>query len=120
MDRINKFQYTSSEIGAFKECFNNLKNLISEDQLNEFGLIKTDEERVRFVQKLIPQNFNFPIEVTKNGKNLDLAKEFKQKGNKEFGKNDNKSALDSYSKSIIATPYTEGKQTAQTMRPLKS
>lgn len=109
MDRVNKFAYTSSDIGAFKECFNNLKNLITEDQLKEFELLKTDEERVRFVQKLIPQNFHFPIEITKNGKNLDLAKDFKQKGNQAFGKNDNKSALDSYSKSILATP--QGKQT---------
>lgn len=106
----NRFRDTASDSGFFKECFKNLKNITTENQLRDFELIKTDEERVRFVQKLFPENFKFPIEIS-DSKNIEAAKDLKLKGNQEFVRSDNKAALHFYSQAVLATPYAEGKVT---------
>ncbi|KAL0276412.1 UNVERIFIED_CONTAM: hypothetical protein PYX00_003995 [Menopon gallinae] len=79
-------------------------NVVKTDVLKEFQKLKSDEERIRFVDKeVIPQN-QLNIEWIENGKDLKEAKELKEKGNKAFAKGNDREALKLYTESLMKMP----------------
>lgn len=103
----NKFKDTTGSTGFFKGYFNNFKSTVTKEQMTAFAAITTDEERVLFVSKLLPDCKEVVPEVN-FGKDAALASKMKEKGNAEFVRGDTTRALSSYTSAILNTPFNSG------------
>lgn len=102
MDLKNLFQDGTSDDTFFKKHFNNLMSVMGKDVLQEFKKMKSDEERIRFVdKKVIPQ---LKIEWVENGKDSGAAQELKERGNQVFAKGNDREALKLYTESLMKMP----------------
>ncbi|XP_067007502.1 SET and MYND domain-containing protein 4 [Anabrus simplex] len=97
---------TSSE-GFFKAHHCKVVSSLSNDQLKEFSLLEHDDERFRFVYNL-PVARGLDIQLSPCGKNAEIARKFKDEGNKAFQSGDYRCALRLYSKCILKTPWEAG------------
>lgn len=104
----NRFEETSNSTGFFKTYFSNFKAGVSSEKLNEFSLLKTDEERVLFISKILPDCVDFKSEENQ-GKDAAEAVKLKEKGNAEFVRGDTSRALNSYTSAILKTPFDKSK-----------
>lgn len=104
----NRFEETSSSTGFFKTYFNEFLSSVTSEQLTEFSLLKTDEERVLFVGKILPDCADFKSDAN-HGKDAEKAVKLKEKGNAEFVRGDTSRALNSYTSAILKTPFDKSK-----------
>lgn len=92
-----------SEFSPLKQFYTNFLKTFSNDDLEFFKSLTTDEERIQFVYDL-PSLEGFEISKNKTLKSSDLAKKLKEDGNKAFQVDQFKVALALYSKAIIKQP----------------
>ncbi|XP_076056655.1 protein-lysine N-methyltransferase SMYD4-like isoform X3 [Oratosquilla oratoria] len=89
--------------GYFKDYYKNVRKTVSNDQLNEFAKLTTDEEKFRYVFNL-PAVHDIDLKLFFKGKSEKEALEKKEEGNKSFGKKKNVEALTYYSQAVIKAP----------------
>lgn len=87
----------------FKKFYSSFLGNIIDNDIELFGKLKTDEERIKSIFGF-PYAHNYKISIKQNSKSENLAKDFKEKGNYAFQKDMFKAAADQYSKGIILQP----------------
>lgn len=88
-----------------KYCEQALSHL-TEECIESFKETRDEESRIKLLYKVA---LRLPIGFTENnGKNLETAKQLKDKGNGYFAKKDYDSALKSYNSGIIKCPQNTG------------
>jgi hypothetical protein len=95
-----------TECGFLKCHHANLRNSISDEQLQELSTLQTDEDRFSFVYKL-PVVHEYEVKASSSGKNEREAEQLKEEGNKAFQNGNYQSAMQSYTKSILKTPWAK-------------
>jgi len=95
---------------SFLKCHHyNLKNSISDEQLHKLSTLQTDENRFSFVYKL-PVVHEYEVKASSSGKNKTEAQQLREEGNKAFKNGNYQSAMQSYAKSILKTPWSKGRK----------
>lgn len=97
-----------TECGFLKHHHHNLRNSISNEQLHKLSTLQTDENRFSFVYKL-PVVHEYEVKASSSGKNKTEAQQLKEEGNKSFQNGNYQSAMQSYAKSILKTPWSKGR-----------
>jgi hypothetical protein len=97
-----------TECGFLKCHHANLRNSISDEQLQDLSTLQTDEDRFSFVYKL-PVVHEYEVKASSSGKNEREAEQLKQEGNKAFKNGNYESAMQSYTKSILKTYWAKDK-----------
>lgn len=87
----------------FKHFYADFLKTLGENDFTTFGKCVCDESRMQYVFN-IPIVHSYKILLGANKKSIDLAKQFKNDGNKAFQEEKFKSALDLYSESIKQQP----------------
>lgn len=92
------------DLKTFKDYQLALRSSLSNSQLEKFKNLRTNEEKIIFINGL--QNFpTFPISKQENrGKNLEEAQKFKEQGNVSFQNKKYNQACWFYSQSILKCP----------------
>ncbi|XP_054271330.1 SET and MYND domain-containing protein 4 [Macrosteles quadrilineatus] len=98
-----------SEFSPLKQFYTNFLKTFSNDDLEFFKSLTSDEERIQFVYDL-PSLEGFEISENKTLKSSDLAKKLKEDGNKAFQVDQFKVALALYSKAIIKQPQNSSNE----------
>jgi hypothetical protein len=92
---------------GFLKCHHaNLRKSVSDQQLQELSTLQTDEDRFSFVYKL-PVVHEYEVKASSSGKNEREAEKLKAQGNKAFHNGNYQSAMQSYTKSILKTPWAK-------------
>jgi hypothetical protein len=97
-----------TECGFLKCHHSNLRNSISDERLQELSTLQTNENRFAFVYKL-PVVHEYEIKASISGKNTTEAEQLKQEGNRAFQNGNYQTAMQSYTKSILKTPWSKGR-----------
>ncbi|XP_055548537.1 SET and MYND domain-containing protein 4-like [Wyeomyia smithii] len=93
--------------GFFHQDYDRLRATISENELRTFSQLKTDRQRVRFVEKVITERCDDLWKTARrseSGKNLSIALEQKNLGNQEFQYEKWSNALRCYNRAILRIP----------------
>ncbi|KAF6205863.1 hypothetical protein GE061_020037 [Apolygus lucorum] len=90
-----------NQTGFFKEQYQKFRKSVTDKDLKCFAGLKTDVERLKFVEER--NRLEFPSR-SKDSKNLEQALNLKEKGNKCFQKEQNADALSFYSQSLVMYP----------------
>jgi hypothetical protein len=98
-----------TECGFLKRHHYNLQNSISDEQLHKLSTLQSDENRFSFVYKL-PVVHEYEVKTSSSGKNETEAQQLKEEGNKAFKNGNYESAMQSYAKSILKTPWSKGRK----------
>lgn len=98
-----------TECGFLRRHHYNLQNSISDEQLHKLSTLQTDENRFSFVYKL-PVVHEYEVKASSSGKNKTEAQQLKEEGNKTFQNGNYQSAMQSYAKSILKTPWSKGRK----------
>lgn len=104
---MGRFTEQGESKGFIKELFQDLQSNLTAEQVKNFANLENDEARFKFISQ---QQSVKDFQVTKNKsiKNLTLALDFKQKGNKEFQAKNWIAALDFYNKGLLLLPADHG------------
>ncbi|CAL4136244.1 unnamed protein product [Meganyctiphanes norvegica] len=94
--------------GFFKDYAKMVRMAITNDKFNEFTKCTTDEERIRFIFA-IPEVHDISLKTYFRPKSEKEAVDYKEQGNKAFGKNENAAALRFYSQAVLKAPVPTGK-----------
>ncbi|RZC42755.1 SET and MYND domain-containing protein 4 [Asbolus verrucosus] len=89
------------KISHFQKYCEKAIEKLSEDEVTKFKLTTREDERIKIMYDFTK---TIPISLTNNGKNLDLAREAKEKGNTFFVGKKCEEALNSYNYGIIMCP----------------
>jgi hypothetical protein len=98
-----------TEGGFLKFHHYNLRNSTSDEQLHKLSTLQTDENRFSFVYKL-PVVHEYEVKASSYGKSKTEAQQLKEEGNKAFQNGSYQSAMQSYTKSILKTPWSKGRK----------
>ncbi|XP_018014886.2 SET and MYND domain-containing protein 4-like, partial [Hyalella azteca] len=90
--------------GFFKQYYQTVRQSITNDVLQEFSKLSSDEEKVRFCYEKIPAVHEIDIRTFYHGKSERDALERKEAGNKAFGRKKNVEALHCYSQAVVKAP----------------
>lgn len=104
---MGRFTGEAISKGFLQELLQKLQSNLSAEQVKNFANLDNDEARIKFVV----QNANLKeFTVTRNStiKNVELALDFKKKGNTAFQSQNWKSALDFYTKGLLLLPAENG------------
>lgn len=100
---MGRFSEEIESKGFVKDLYQQLQQTLNSEQVKNFANLESDEARYKFVS----QNESIKqIQLTRNAslKNIKLALDFKQKGNKAFQKQQWLMALDFYNKGLLLMP----------------
>lgn len=92
-----------SDSSKFKLFFIDFLKKLNENDINTFGKFSCDESKLNFVFS-IPFVHSYKIQLEKNLKSPELARQLKEGGNCAFQVEQYKHAIELYSKSIIKQP----------------
>jgi len=98
-----------TECSFLKDHHNNLQHSISDEQLHKLSTLQTDENRFSFVYKL-PVVHEYEVKASRSGKIKTEAQQLKEEGNKAFQNGNYQSAMQSYTQSILKTPWSKGRK----------
>lgn len=104
---MGRFTDETESKGFLKELLQKLQSNLNAEQVKNFANLDSDEARFRFVV----QNSNlkeFTVSRNTSIKNIQLALDFKQKGNNAFQSQDWKTALGFYNKGLLLIPAEHG------------
>lgn len=93
--------------GFIKDLFRNVQNSLNEEQVKCFADLGTEEARYKFVSQIKCVK-DFEVTRTPSIKDLKLALDFKQKGNKAFEAKNWIAAVENYNKSLLILPNENG------------
>lgn len=97
---------------GFLKCHHsNLRNSISDEQLQELSTLQSDEKRFSFVYKLSVVH-EYEVKASSSGKNETEAGQLKEEGNKAFQNGNYQSAMQNYTKSIMKIPWAKGRNSS--------
>lgn len=105
----NESENPEKNYKLFKKCYEKLE--ITEDQLEEFEKLTSDEERINFINEIVSYEKLPFIKIIENTKDEKLARDLKELGNEAFRKANFSESLNYYTKSIMETPQKESKLT---------
>lgn len=105
---MGRFSEETESKGFIKELFEQLQKTLNSEQVKNFANLESDEARYKFVSQVESIK---DLKLTRNAslKNVKLALDFKQKGNKAFQSQHWISALDCYNKGLLLMPAENGK-----------
>lgn len=104
---MGRFSEQIESKGFIKELFQNLQSNLNAEQVKNFANLETDEARYKFISQN-PSVKDFQVTRNKSIKNIQLALDFKQKGNKAFQNQNWIAALDFYNKGLLVLPAEHG------------
>lgn len=104
---MGRFTDETESKGFLKELLQNLQSNLNGDQVKQFANFDNDEARYKFVVQ-DPKLKEFTVSRNASIKSVELALNFKQKGNTAFKNQNWKSALDFYNKSLLLMPAEHG------------
>lgn len=87
-----------------KEC-NKVVRKLTEQDVEQFKSLESDEERVRFIYHHAKSML---VELKDGGKNLKEARDKKEEGNALFAGKDYEGAIRAYNEGIVKCPQNEG------------
>lgn len=100
---MGRFSEEIESKGFIKDLYQQMQQTLNSEQIKNFANLETDEARYKFIS----QNESVKqIQLTPNAslKNVKLALDFKQKGNKAFQAQNWLSSLDFYNKGLLLIP----------------
>lgn len=107
---MGRFTEGNESKSFIPELFQDLQSTLTAEQIKNFANLEDDTSRLKFVSQIDSVK---EFQVTKNRndsmKNLALALDFKQKGNKAFQSQSWNVAVDFYNKSLLLLPSDNGK-----------
>lgn len=95
--------------GFFKDYYKSVRSTVTNEHVQQFTKLTSDDERVRFFFEQIPAIHEIEIRTYFRGKSERDALDRKEDGNKEFGKKKNVEALRCYSQAVVKAPVLSGK-----------
>lgn len=104
---MGRFTEHAESKGFIKDLFQDLQSNLSAEQVKNFANLENDEARFKFLSQHQSVK-NFQVTKNKSIKNLTLALDFKQKGNKAFQAKNWLAALDFYNKGLLLLPSEHG------------
>ncbi|KAF2356039.1 Tetratricopeptide-like helical domain, partial [Trinorchestia longiramus] len=90
--------------GFFKQYYQKVRQSTSNELLQEFSKLSTDEEKVRFCFEKVPAVHEIEVRTFYHGKSERDALDRKEAGNKAFGRKKNVEALQCYSQAVVKAP----------------
>lgn len=105
---MGRFTDETESKGFIKELFLKQQSSLNAEQVKNFANLENDAARVKFV---LQNSDSKEFTVSRNAliKNIELALEFKQKGNNAFQSQNWKIALNFYSKGLLLMPAENGR-----------
>ena len=95
--------------GFFKDYYNKVRMSITNEELQQFAGMATDEDKVRFCYERVAAIHDIDVRTFYHGKSERDALERKEAGNKAFGRKKNVEALQCYSQAVVKAPVLSGK-----------
>lgn len=104
---MGRFTDETESKGFLKELLQKLQTNLNAEQVKIFENLDNDEARFKFVLQ-DPNLKEFTVSRNASIKNVELALDFKQKGNNAFQSQNWKLALDFYNKGLLLLPDEHG------------
>lgn len=112
---MGRFTEQGESKGFIKDLFQDLQSNLSAEQVKNFANLENDEARFKFISQHESVK-NFQVTKNKSIKNLTLALDFKQKGNRAFQAKNWIVALDFYNKGLLLLPAEHGMSAVENVK----